>query len=207
MPEFRIMARARTFNNNLMDGKKLEVLGLQIRVDTIRQDDYISLTDIAKRNSEDRPSNTVSNWLRNQATLSYLQTWEEVHNPNFKLLQMQEFRLRAVENRSLVSPKSYIEMTGAIGLVSKSGRHDGGTFAHSEIAMEFCTWLSPPFKVYFYKEFQRLKTEEMGRRSLEWHISRITDNVEEIRNLLDTIPGQRPERNRLQLLGKPGDEE
>lgn len=104
-----------------------------------------------------------------------------------------------MENRTFISPKNYIEQTGAIGLVSKAGKHGGGTFAHSEIALEFCTWLSAPFKVYFYKEFQRLKMEDFDRKNLEWHISKITDNVDEIRNLLDTIPGQRMERNRLEL--------
>lgn len=184
--------------------KKLEVQGLTIRVDNIRADDYISLTDIAKKNNENKPADTIASWLRNQDTLLYLQTWEEVHNPDFKVVQMHDFRLWAVDKRSGVSPKSYIERTGAIGLVSKAGRHDGGTFAHSEIALEFCTWLSAPFKVYFYKEFQRLKMEEFSHKELEWHISKITDNVEEIRNLLDTIPGQKPERNRLQFLEKPG---
>lgn len=180
-----------------MQGKTLEVMGLQIRVNRVRTDDYISLTDIAKKNSDNKPADTIANWLRNQTTLLYLQTWEEVHNPDFKVVQMHDFRLMATENRAVVSPKSYIERTGAIGLISKAGTN-GGTFAHSEIALEFCTWLSAPFKVYFYKEFQRLKMEEFDRRNLEWHISKITDNVEEIRNLLDTIPGQHPERNRLE---------
>lgn len=180
-----------------MSKAKLIVEGLPVAIETVGAADYISLTDIARRNSDDKPANTIANWLRNQNTLLYLQTWEEVHNPNFKVLQMQDFRLKAVENRSLVSPKNYIEQTGAIGLISKSGKHGGGTFAHSEIALEFCTWLSPPFKVYFYKEFQRLKMEEFDRRSLEWHVRRVTDLLDEARNWMDTIPGQDPDRNRL----------
>ncbi len=185
-----------------MKEKTLEVQGLTIRVNNFHAEDYISLTDIAKKSSDNVPAFTILNWLRNQSTLLYLQTWEEVHNPNFKVVQMHNFRLRAVENRAAISPKNYIEETNAIGLISKPG-NGGGTFAHSEIALEFCTWLSPPFKVYFYKEFQRLKTEEFGRKNLEWHISKITDNVEEIRNLLDTIPGQKEERNRVKFLNEP----
>ncbi len=180
-----------------MNEKKLEVQGLQIRIDTLDGGDFVSLTDLSRRNSAEKPANVIANWLRNQNTLLYLQTWEEVHNPHFKVVQMHDFRLMAVENRAVVSPKSYIEKTGAIGLISKAGKHGGGTFAHSEIALEFCTWLSAPFKVYFYKEFQRLKREEFDQKNLEWHISKITDSVEEVRNLLDTIPGQMPDRNRI----------
>ncbi|MFN4253773.1 MAG: KilA-N domain-containing protein [Saprospiraceae bacterium] len=182
-----------------MANKKMEVQGLQIRIENLNAADYISLTDIARKNSDDKPANTIANWLRNQHTLLYLQTWEEVHNPHFKVVQMQDFRLRAIENRSLVSPKNYIEQTGAIGLISKAGKHGGGTFAHSEIALEFCTWLSPPFKVYFFKEFQRLKQDEFDRRNLEWHIRKITDNIDEVRNLLDTIPGQARDNVRIAL--------
>lgn len=139
-----------------MANQKIEVQGLQIRVEQMDAAEYISLTDIARKNSDDKPAN-------------------------------------------LVSPKNYIEQTGAIGLVSRAGKHGGGTFDHSEIALEFCTWISPPFKVYFFKEFQRLKRADFDRQNLQWHIRKITDNIDEVRNLLDTIPGQASENIRLQL--------
>ena len=122
-----------------------------------------------------------------------------VSNPAFKLAQMSEFRLLAQTNRFAVTPKRYIESTGAIGLISKAG-NAGGTWAHSDIALEFCTWLEPRFKVYFFKEFQRLKREEAATASLEFHIERITDLVDETRNWLDTVPGQKPGRNRPKML-------
>jgi len=179
-----------------MTKKKIEVLGLEIRIDSIDQDDFVSLTDIAKSSNENKPAYTILNWLRNRNTLLYLETWEEVHNPKFKVVQMHNFRLQAADNRAAISPKNYIKQTGAIGLITKSGRY-GGTLAHSDIALEFCSWLSPKFKVYFFKEFQRLKKEEFNQKNLEWHVSKITDNIEEVRNLLDTIPGQKKERNRI----------
>jgi len=172
---------------------------LQIRIDRINNDDFISLTDIAKKSSDNKPAYTILNWLRNQNTLLYLETWEEVHNPNFKVVQMHNFRLQASNNRAGISPKSYIRETNAIGLISKAGKY-GGTLAHSDIALEFCSWLSPKFKVYVFKEFQRLKKEEFQQKNLEWHISKITDNIDEVRNLLDTIPFQNQERNRIRGL-------
>lgn len=185
-----------TIKKQNMKKTKIEVQGLQIRIDRIDNDDFISLTDIARRSSDNKPAYTILNWLRNQNTLLYLQTWEEVHNPDFKVVQMHNFRLKASNNRASISPKSYIHATNAIGLISKAGKN-GGTLAHSDIALEFCSWLSPKFKVYFFKEFQRLKKEEFQQKNLEWHISKITDNIEEVRNLLDTIPFQDPERNRI----------
>ncbi len=174
----------------------LQVQGLNITIESIQDEDYVSLTDIAKQSKAQKPAYSILNWIRNQNTLLYLETWERVHNPNFNVVQMHNFRLQAPDNRANISPKTYISATNAIGIISKAGRY-GGTFAHSDIALEFCTWLSPAFKVYLYKEFKKLKEQEAQRQSLEWHISKITDNVEEIRNLLDTIPGQTADRNRL----------
>lgn len=177
--------------------KQIEVQGIVIRMDTVRADDYISLTDIARHNNENKPADTISNWLRNSATLRYLETWEKLHNPSFKLDQMIDFKMMAQNYRTAITAKRYIETTNAVGLISKAGKYGGGTWAHGDIALEFCTWLSPEFKVYFYKEFQRLKRDEFEMKSLRWHVSKITDNVEEIRNLLDTIPGQEPVRSRI----------
>lgn len=139
-----------------MAEKTLKVRGFDIAID---KKGFVSLTDIAKSSSENKPNVTIQSWLRNQSTITYLETWEEVHNPNFKGSQMTTFRKFASTNRSKISATVYIEQTGAIGIFTKSGRY-GGTYAHSDIALEFCSWLSPQFKVYLYKEFQRLKTEE-----------------------------------------------
>ena len=109
---------------------------------------------------------------------------------------MTRFKEKYLRNRSSITPKRWIEELGAIGVISKAGRY-GGTFADKDIALQFCGWLSPKFQVYMMIKFQELIEEQYRIKNLEWHISRITDNVEEIRNLLDTTPGQHPDRNRL----------
>ncbi|MFK7983698.1 MAG: KilA-N domain-containing protein [Saprospiraceae bacterium] len=151
-----------------MAKKKIKVDGLEIR---INQNDYVSLTDIAKRSSDREPSSLIQGWLRNQNTLIFLETWEALHNANFKPSQMAGFRLSATENRNLISAQKYIKATEAIGITSKSGRH-GGTFAHSDIALNFCYWLSPKFQVYLIQEFQRLKAEEQLRLGDPFNIKR-----------------------------------
>ena len=151
-----------------MAKKKIKVDGLEIR---INQNDYVSLTDIAKRSSDREPSSLIQGWLRNQNTLIFLETWEALHNANFKPSQMAGFRLSATENRNLISAQKYIKETEAIGITSKSGRH-GGTFAHSDIALNFCYWLSPKFQVYLIQEFQRLKEQEAKTLNIEWNIRR-----------------------------------
>ncbi len=175
--------------------KKLTVQGITIRLEKIDHDNYVSLTDIAKY-SEQKPATLINSWMRNSNTLLFLEAWEKVHNPNFKVSRMTDFRLTAQDKRYSVSTQKYIEATGAIGLIAKSGRY-GGTYACSEIALDFCAWLSPQFKVYLYKEFERLKREEFNHQGLEWHVRMITDRIEDVRNLLDTIPGQDQTRNRL----------
>ena len=139
-----------------MGKQKITVEGIKVSID---DRGYISLTDIAKGSSSNKPAVTIQSWLRNQRTISFLATWEKVHNENLKVSQMTDFRDLAADNRSAVTPKLYIETTGAIGMTSAAGRY-GGVYAHSDIALEFCSWLSPEFKVYLIKEFQRLKAEE-----------------------------------------------
>jgi len=179
-----------------MAEKKIKVKGLSIRVDTVNEAEYISLTDIAKRSSETEPRFLILSWLKNSSTLEFLETWEEVHNPDFNRYHMVTFRSEYLKNRAIITPKKWIEELNAIGITSKAGRY-GGTYAHKDIALEFCTWISPSFKVYLIKEFQRLKEEEAKIKNLKWHISQITNNIEEVRNLLDTIPYQEEKKNRL----------
>ena len=182
-----------------MKKQTITVKGLTIAVEQVHEKDYISLTDIAKQDKEQRAGELIRSWMKNTATLEYLEAWELLHNPSFKGGQMTTFRLKASQNRYIVTPQSYIEETGAIGIISNSGRY-GGTFAHKDIAFNFCYWLEPAFQLYVAKEFDRLKAEEFSLKSLEWHLTKITNNIDEVRNLLDTIPGQRQDLNRLNFL-------
>ncbi len=181
-----------------MSKQKINVQGLTITIEQVKDADYISLTDIAKK-SDSRADILIASWMKNSSTLEFLETWERLHNPGFKSNQMAGFKDRYLQNRNVLTPQSWISETGAIGMTSQKGRY-GGTFAHKDIALNFCYWLSPSFQVYLIKEFQRLKEEEFSNKNLEWHIERITNLVDETRNWLDTVPGQKPERNRLNYL-------
>ncbi len=176
--------------------KTLHVQGLAIVIEKIKNDDYISLTDIAKQAAEE-PRFVIQNWMKNISTIQYLWEWEQLHNPDFNRVQLHTVIETTASNRLIMSPKKWVELTGAIGLISKSGRYDGGTLAHKDIALNFCYWLSPKFQIYLIKEFQRLKEEEAAQKGLEWHVQRLTDLVDEARIWLDTIPGQQPERVRF----------
>ena len=189
-----------------MPKKKIEVRGLKIQIDTVKNSEYVSLTDIAKQTS-DEPRFTIRNWMSNKNTLRYLGVWEEIHNPDFKRAEFRTFKESYFDSSSFsMTPEKWSEATNALGIISKRGR-GGGTYAHKDIAINFCYWLEPEFQVYFIKAFQELMQREFSRQNLEWHISKITDNIDEIRNLLDTIPGQLPERNRLKYLKDIGEGE
>jgi len=151
-----------------MAKKKLTVEGIDISIDT---DGFISLTDIARQSTEVQPAQSIINWLRNQSTLSFLMVWEKLHNSNFNIGHIPNFKELAGDNRKAVTPKRYIKEMGAIGIVSKPGRY-GGTYAHSDIALNFCYWLSPEFQAYLLKEYQRLKDGEARSLNLEWNIRR-----------------------------------
>lgn len=179
-----------------MDKKKIEVKGVGIKIQSIGEQEYVSLTDIAKQRDDVNTKYIIISWLKNMNTLHFLEEWEIMHNPNFKVEQMVNFKNRNSENGSVPTTQKFIKETNAIGLIAKSGRY-GGTYAHKDIALEFCSWLSPRFKVHLIKAFQILVKKEYEQKNLEWHISKITNNIDEVRNLLDTIPGQKPENNRL----------
>ena len=131
---------------------------------------YISLTDIAKYRSNE-PNDVIKNWLRNKDTIAFLGLWESLHNPDFKPIEFDGFRNEAGSNAFTMSPTKWIEGVNAKGIISKAGRY-GGTFAHSDIAMEFASWISPEFKLYIIKDFQRLKDDENSRLSLNWNLNR-----------------------------------
>ncbi len=147
--------------------KKIEVFGTAITITHTKKEEYVSITDIAKYKNPDAPADIVKNWLRSKNTIELLGLWEKLNNPDFKLVEFDQFKNEAGFNHFVLSPKKWIETTQAIGLQSKSGRY-GGTYAHVDIAMEFASWVSVEFKFYLIKEFQRLKKEE--DQSLEWNI-------------------------------------
>lgn len=134
------------------------------------ENEFISLTDIARYKSDD-PTAVIQNWMRNRDVIEFLGLWEKLHNPEFKPLEFEGFREQAGANAFTMSPRKWIEATNAIGIVSKSGRY-GGTFAHSDIAMSFATWISPEFQLYIMKDYRRLKTDENSRLSLNWNLNR-----------------------------------
>lgn len=173
--------------------KSIDVDGFDIRVE---ENDYISISDIAKRS--DNSKYVIYNWMKNTNTIRYLHEWERIHNENIKGVHLHTLLEKGTDNRFTMTPAKWIEKVNAIGLKVKIGR-GGGTYAHKDIALNFCYWLDPLFQIYFIKEFQRLKEEEFNRLETNrtWHISKITDYVDNARILLDTIPGQLPENKRI----------
>jgi len=131
------------------------------------ENEFISLTDIARYKSDD-PTAVIQNWMRNRDVIEFLGLWERLHNSDFKPLEFEGFKKQAGANAFTMSPKKWIEATNAIGIVSKAGRY-GGTYAHSDIAMSFATWISPEFQLYIMKDYRRLKTDENSRLSLGWN--------------------------------------
>ena len=150
----------------------IEAKGFAIQIYTEDfKNDYISLTDIARYKNVHEPKDVVKNWLRVRDTIEFLGLWETINNPNFKGVEFDSFRKEAGTNAFTLSPQRWIEKTNAIGIVSKSGR-GGGTFAHSDIAMEFASWISPEFKLYIIQDYKRLKSDENSKLSLGWNLNR-----------------------------------
>ncbi len=150
---------------------KINVLGTEIKLSSGKKEDYFSLTDIAKYKNSEHPADIIKNWTRSKDTIEFLGLWEKINNPSFKLVEFDQFKSQAGTNSFVLSPQRWIEKTNAIGIISKSGIN-GGTFAHKDIAFEFASWISPEFKLYLIKEFQRLKESESERDNLEWNIKR-----------------------------------
>ena len=134
-------------------------------------DDYISLTDIAKYKNSDDPRFVIQNWMRNRNTIEFLGTWETLYNSNFNRVQFEAVKSDAGLNRFVMTPTKWIKELNGIGIISKAGRY-GGTLAHKDIAFEFASWLSPEFKLYIIKDYQRLKNDESSRLSLDWNLKR-----------------------------------
>jgi KilA-N domain. len=166
--------------------KKITVKNTDITILKVKEDDYISLTDIARYKSDD-PNAVIANWIRNRNTIEFLGLWEILYNPSFKPLEFEGFKKEAGLNAFTLSPQKWIDVTNAIGIVSKSGRY-GGTYAHKDIAFKFANWVSVEFELYLIKEVQRLKAaekenegwtakRELARINYHIHTSAISRNL------------------------------
>lgn len=158
-----------------MAGKQVKEIihakGIDISIYTTDfKNEYLSLTDIARYKS-DEPNEVIRNWMRNRDTIEFLGLWESLHNVEFKPVEFDGFKSQAGANAFTMSPSKWIEGVNAIGIVTKAGRY-GGTYAHSDIAFEFASWVSPEFKLYIIKDYQRLKYDENSRLSLDWNLHR-----------------------------------
>ena len=136
------------------------------------ENEFISLTDIAKYRNVDDPRFVIQNWMRNRNTIEFLAVWETLHNPDFNRVQFEAVKNEAGLNRFVMTPTKWIEQMNAKGIVSKSGRYGGGTYAHSDIALSFASWISPEFQLYIMKDYRRLKFDENSRLSLNWNLNR-----------------------------------
>ena len=154
-----------------MKQNKIIVQNIDITLTKINNEDFISLTDIARSKNNNEPKDVVKNWLRNKNTIEFLGLWETINNDSFKGVEFDYFKSQAGSNSFTLSPTKWTESTNAIGLKTKAGRN-GGTFAHVDIAFEFASWISAEFKLFLIKEFQRLKNNEIQKEQIAWNLSR-----------------------------------
>jgi len=154
----------------------IQVQGATITILPHGTHDFICLTDIAKFKNPDHPDDVIRNWLRSRSTVEFLGVWERLNNTEFNPVEFDGIRMQTGLNSFVLTPKQWIEKTGAVGIRSSAGRY-GGTYAHKDIAFEFASWVSVEFKLYLIKEFQRLKEEEASAKSLEWNFQRILAKV------------------------------
>ena len=154
---------------------KTQIIVKEQKVDVliINNKEYISLTDLARYADSEEPRLPIRDWMRNKEVIFFLGLWEQLNNENFKGGEFTTFKNEAGSNKFKMSPQKWIKETNAIGIISKSGRYDGGTYAISDIAFEFASWLSPEFKLYLITEFQRLKRNEAYQNKIDWHVNRL----------------------------------
>jgi len=153
----------------------INVKGTEITIIQNGKDDFISLTDMVKGFEDGLV--LIEKWLRNKNTIEFIGIWEEINNPDFNSPEFGGIKNEAGLNRFTLSAKKWIEKTNAVGIIAKTGRYGSGTFAHRDIAFEFASWLSPSFKLYLIKEFQRLKEDENDRLKLDWNLQRTLAKV------------------------------
>jgi len=157
--------------------KKIQIQNLEIAVYTKKQNDFISLTDMARFKNAETTGLVISHWLSTRYTVEFMGLWEQINNPDFNITEFSNIKNESGSNGFVLSAKKWIEKTNAIGIISKTGRYDGGTFAHKDIAFEFGSWISPQFKYYLIREFQRLKEDENDRLKLDWNLQRTLAKV------------------------------
>lgn len=156
---------------------KLRIEDHEIAVFSRNTEDYISITDMARFKNSETTGLVISHWLSTRYTVEFMGIWEQINNPNFNVTEFSNIRNESGSNGFVLSVKLWIEKTNAIGILAKPGRYASGTFAHKDIAFEFGSWISPQFKFYLIKEFQRLKSEESNRLQLEWNLQRTLAKV------------------------------
>ena len=156
--------------------KTINVKGRTIILFEKDSQDFISLTDIARYRDAERSDYILQNWMRNRSTIEFIGLWEQFNNPDFNSIEFDGIKNLSGSNGFSLTPKRWIEKTNAKGIISRTGRY-GGTFAHTDIAFEFATWLSAEFKFYLIKEFQRLKEDENSRLKLEWDLQRTLSKI------------------------------
>jgi hypothetical protein len=162
---------------NMPKNETITAQGTQIAVLSLGvDDDFISLTDIAKYKNADYPSEVIQNWMRNRSTVEFLGLWERIHNPDFNYLEFEGIDRDAGHNSFVLTPKRWIESVNAIGITSKQGRY-AATFANKDIAFKFAAWISAEFELYIIKDYQRLKSDEQHRQSLEWNLQRTLSKI------------------------------
>lgn len=151
---------------------EINVNDSKISIIRLGNKEYISLTDLARYADEDDPRYPIQNWMRNKDVIAYLGLWEKLNNEDFKGVEFDAFKNEAGSNKFKISPQKWVKETNAIGIISKSG-NNGGTYACSDIALEFASWLSPEFKLYVIQEFERLKKNEAYQYKLDWSANRM----------------------------------
>ena len=161
------------------DNLKTQIIVKDYKIGILRigNKEYISLTDLARYADNEEPRLPIRDWMRSKEVICFLGLWESIHNGNFKGGEFDTFKNEAGSNTFKMSPHKWIRETNAIGIISKSGRYDGGTFADPDIAFEFASWLSPEFKLYVIQEFQRLKKNEAYQNKIDWHANRVLAKV------------------------------
>ena len=160
------------------DNIKTEIIVKERKIGVLRIDnkEFISLTDLARYANPEEPKIPIQTWMRNKDVIAYLGLWEKLNNENFKGHEFTTFENLAGKNSFYMSPQKWIKETNAIGIISKSG-NNGGTYARSDIALEFASWLSPEFKLYVIQEFERLKKNEAYQNKIDWHANRVLAKV------------------------------
>ena len=166
----------------------------EVRVMRINDEDYISLTDLARYKNPEEPGEVIIKWMSNKSSFDFYSLWEELFNDNFKVAEFRHFKNDSATQSFTMSPSRWIKLTNSIGFISKRGKYNGGTFSHPDIALEFASWLDPDFKIYLIKEFKRLKHSESYQEKVEWSVRRSlaktnyrihTDSVKE--NIVPTL--------------------